>query len=172
MPFRSSSGMASLATCRTGALVSADGTLNWFCTPNFDGAPIFGALLDPNCGGFCRFGPRGVREGRQCYQGNTATLITAWTDNQSLELSDVMAWPDDERPEEFRDQRAIIRHMKANTEGLVRFDLFPRNEFWEGPRSIEANQGGATFAFKQGSLGIWASFPLIINEHGVLRISN
>ena len=67
---------------RTGALVSADGTLNWFCTPNFDGAPIFGALLDPNCGGFCHFGPRGAREGRQRYDGNTATLITAWTDNR------------------------------------------------------------------------------------------
>jgi GH15 family glucan-1,4-alpha-glucosidase len=152
---------------RTGALVSADGTLNWFCTPNFDGAPIFGALLDPNCGGFCHFGPRGAREGRQRYDGNTATLITAWTDNQSLELSDVMAWPDDERPEEFRDQRAIIRHMKATTEDLVRFDLFPRNEFWEGPKSIEAKEGGASFAFKQGSFGIWASFPLIIAEHGV-----
>ena len=78
-----------------------------------------------------------------------------------------MAWPDDERPKEFRDQRAIIRHMKANTEGLVRFDLFPRNEFWEGPKSIEAKEGGASFAFKQGSFGIWASFPLITAEHGV-----
>ena len=32
---------------RTGALVAADGTLNWFCVPEFDGTPIFGALLDP-----------------------------------------------------------------------------------------------------------------------------
>ena len=54
---------------RTGALVSADGTLNWFCAPSFDGAPIFGALLDPNRGGFCHFGPRGAREGRQRYDG-------------------------------------------------------------------------------------------------------
>jgi GH15 family glucan-1,4-alpha-glucosidase len=152
---------------RTGALVSADGTLNWFCAPNFDGTPIFGALLDPHRGGFCHFGPRGAGEGRQRYEGNTAVLITAWTDNQSLELSDVMAWPDDERPEEFRDQRAIIRHMKAITAGMVRFDLFPRNEFSESPKSIEAKEGGATFAFKRGSIGIWASFPVIVAEHGV-----
>ena len=32
---------------RTGALIAADGTLNWFCVPDFDGPPLFGALLDP-----------------------------------------------------------------------------------------------------------------------------
>jgi len=41
---------------RMGALVAADGTVNWFCAPEFDGPPIFGALLDPERGGFCRFG--------------------------------------------------------------------------------------------------------------------
>lgn len=78
-----------------------------------------------------------------------------------------MAWPDEVRPKEFRDQRAIIRHLKTASETLVRFDLFPRIEFSESPKSIETNEAGATFAFKQGSLGIWASFPLIIAEHGV-----
>jgi hypothetical protein len=42
---------------RTGAMVAADGTINWFCVPNFDSSPLFGALLDPEDGGFCRIGP-------------------------------------------------------------------------------------------------------------------
>jgi trehalase-like protein len=50
---------------RTGALVAADGTLDWFCAPDFDGKPIFGALLDPEKGGHCRLGPIEARLGEQ-----------------------------------------------------------------------------------------------------------
>ena len=48
---------------RTGALVAADGSLSWFCVPDFDGPPLFGALLDPKRGGFCRFAPKVARWG-------------------------------------------------------------------------------------------------------------
>jgi Domain of unknown function (DUF5911) len=63
---------------RTGTLVAADGTLNWFCVPNFDGSPLFGALLDPKCGGFCRFGPSQVSLGKQHYLSETAAVVTSW----------------------------------------------------------------------------------------------
>ena len=65
---------------RTGALVAADGTLNWFCAPDFDCPPVFGALLDPVRGGFCRFGPVEAALGRQRYQDGTATVLTSWPD--------------------------------------------------------------------------------------------
>jgi GH15 family glucan-1,4-alpha-glucosidase len=151
---------------RTGALVAADGTLDWFCAPNFDGPPIFGVLLDPDCGGFCRFGPPGAKEGQQRYEADTAKLVTSWSDQQ-LELSDLMAWPDEKRPVEFRDQRGIIRHLKAAQDGTARFDLFPRQEFSKSPKSVAAAEGGAIFTFADGSLGVWASFPLNLTDQGV-----
>ena len=82
---------------RTGALVAADGTHNWFCVPNFDSPPLFGTLLDPESGGFCRFGPARASLGRQRYLSETAAVVTSWRvaaeESGAFELTDVMAWP-------------------------------------------------------------------------------
>jgi GH15 family glucan-1,4-alpha-glucosidase len=148
-------------------MVAADGTLNWFCAPNFDGDPFFGALLDPDRGGYCRLGPARAEEGKQRYEEATAVLVTSWPGTEELQLSDVMAWPDDERPAEFRDQRAILRHLKTTSGAGARFDLFPRRKFSDSPASLDPVEGGAIFTFTDGSLGVWASFPLTVGDGGV-----
>ncbi len=93
-------------------MVAADGTLNWFCVPNFDSAPLFGILLDPAEGGFCRCGPARASLGRQHYLVDTTAVVTSWRgvaeEFDALELTDVMAWPDDERSESAHDQRIIV----------------------------------------------------------------
>jgi GH15 family glucan-1,4-alpha-glucosidase len=39
------------------ALVSSDGTIDWFCPDRFDGPSVFGALLDGDRGGYYRIAP-------------------------------------------------------------------------------------------------------------------
>src|SRR3712207_3544585 len=62
---------------QTAALVSTDGTVDWFCCPRFDSPSIFASLLDHDRGGHFRVGPDGDDYvSRQLYFPDTAILIT------------------------------------------------------------------------------------------------
>ena len=42
---------------QTSALVSTDGTVDWFCCPRFDSPSVFASLLDAERGGYFRIAP-------------------------------------------------------------------------------------------------------------------
>src|SRR5262249_56635377 len=46
---------------QTAALVTTDGTIDFFCCPRFDSPSVFASLLDANRGGYFRIGPAGDR---------------------------------------------------------------------------------------------------------------
>jgi Domain of unknown function (DUF5911) len=46
-----------IGNLQTAALVSIDGTVDWFCAPRFDSPSIFGCLLDHDHGGHFRIRP-------------------------------------------------------------------------------------------------------------------
>jgi len=77
-PFPPIAEYAFLSDCHTGALVAPDGSVEWLCLPRFDGASIFGALLDRSAGSF-RLAPYGVEvpAGRR-YEPGTNVLETTW----------------------------------------------------------------------------------------------
>jgi GH15 family glucan-1,4-alpha-glucosidase len=151
---------------RTAALVANDGTLDWFCAPDFDGPPIFGSLLDVSRGGYCRWGPRTASPGRQQYLPDTAAVVTTWPEVPGVELADLMAWPSDERAEELRKQRVIIRRLRATKKTSVVFELFPRYAFAEAPEPAIRCENRTVFSFEGGYLGFWSSFPTEANAEG------
>jgi Glycosyl hydrolases family 15 len=85
-----------------GALVSADGTIDWYCPAHLSGQPACWSLLDP-AGGAVRVGP--VRAGsdagrrlpphRQDYRRGSNVLETVLFDGAGgrLSITDVLAWP-------------------------------------------------------------------------------
>jgi alpha,alpha-trehalase len=77
-PFSPIDEYAFLSNCHTGALVAADGAIDWLCVPRFDSPSVFGALLDREAGAF-RLGPFGINvpSGR-AYEPGTNTLVTTW----------------------------------------------------------------------------------------------
>jgi GH15 family glucan-1,4-alpha-glucosidase len=77
-PFPPIAEFAFLSNCHTGALVAADGSVDWLCVPRFDSPSVFGSLLDREAGMF-RFGPFGINvpSARQ-YEPGTNVLETTW----------------------------------------------------------------------------------------------
>lgn len=153
---------------RTAALVAADGTIDWFCLPNYDGQTLFATLLDVERGGYWRVGPTVPTTGTQHYLENTPALTTTWQSHEGeLEITDLMAWPENDRIARNRDRRVIVRRLRC-IRGAMSFAmrLEPRLDFGDAP-AVKAADGGATLNVGGQPMGLWASFPVTVTEHGV-----
>ena len=77
-PFPPIADYAFLSNCHTGALVAADGAIDWLCVPAFDSPSVFGSLLDRQAG-FFRLGPFGINHpAARSYESGTNVLVTSW----------------------------------------------------------------------------------------------
>jgi alpha,alpha-trehalase len=65
-----------IGNCRTAALVSRRGSIDWFCLPDFDSPAIFSKLLDEEKGGSFHFEVSDDYRITQNYHGNTNILLT------------------------------------------------------------------------------------------------
>jgi alpha,alpha-trehalase len=77
-PFPPIADYAFLSNCHTGALVAADGAIDWLSAPSFDSPSMFGSLLDREAG-FFRFAPFGINHPTaRVYMPGTNVLETTW----------------------------------------------------------------------------------------------
>jgi len=128
---------------QTAALISTDGSVDWFCCPRFDSPSVFGALLDPGAGHF-RIRPEtsGYRA-RQMYLPDTAVLITRFLSEAGIgELIDFM--PPTGR--EATDTHRLVRMLRC-VRGEMSFaiDLAPRFNYGRAPHVLEPTEHGAVF---------------------------
>ena len=90
---------ALLSDCRSAALVSRDGSIDWLCFPRFDGPSVFGRLLD-DAAGHWSIRPVGAThyETTRRYVDDTLVLETTFTTaGGSVTLTDALAVGRNER---------------------------------------------------------------------------
>ena len=105
---------------QTAALVSTDGTIDWFCAPRFDSPSIFAALLDQEKGGYFRVAPNGAKYvTKQLYLPGTPILITRFMTADGVgEVVDFMPIAG----ELATDRHRLVRMFRV-VRGQMRFQL-------------------------------------------------
>jgi GH15 family glucan-1,4-alpha-glucosidase len=80
-----------IGNCRSAALISKTGSLEWCCLPEFDSSSVFAKILDEKIGGSFEIHVSEEYKISQRYKKNTAVLITRFTDgDNTFELHDFM----------------------------------------------------------------------------------
>src|SRR5215831_2941346 len=129
---------------QTAALVTTDGTLDWFCCPRFDSPSVFASLLDADRGGFFKIAPdRDDYVSKQLYLPDTAILITRFMTPDGVgEVHDFM--PVIEGP--ATDRHRLVRNIRV-VRGTMRFaiEIQPRFDYARKSHTLELSTDGAVF---------------------------
>src|SRR5690349_9829983 len=130
---------------QTAALVSTDGSIDWFCCPRFDSPSVFGALLDDERGGHFRVRPAGGTpyEAKQMYFPDTAIVITRFiTEGGAGEVVDFMP-PAGREP---TGNHRLVRMLRC-VRGQMSFevDIAPRFDYGRQAHRTELTEHGIVF---------------------------
>jgi GH15 family glucan-1,4-alpha-glucosidase len=144
-----------IGDCRTVALISRDGAIDWLCLPDIHSPSVFGALLDRERGGSFRIcAPGGAPAGRS-YREDTNILETEFAaPDGRFKLIDFMP-VDEEGDDSLNPEREIIRIIEC-TAGTpeVEIHFAPRPDYARKPALLR----------KRDKLG-W-----VLQEHGKLYL--
>lgn len=171
-----------LSDSRSGALVGKDGSIDWWCPHRFDGASVFGRLLDPNAGHF-RLAPVGVggpgHRVERAYQPDTLVLRTVHhTPHGSVAVTDALAAEMGARAHELgMNSPAVLIRVVEGLSGRVRMalDFAPRPEYGlltpylhEQPDGgVLAAAGPVVLVLRAGSLHLRAGVDRVTQEFEV-----
>ena len=160
MPYQPIENYGIIGNMRTTAMVSMNGSIDWYCYPHFDSPSIFGAILDDKRGGRFQLSAdaEGVRH-KQFYWPSTNVLVTRFLLKDGIaELDDFMPVG---LPSDSPEYRHLYRRVRC-VRGKVRVSLVCRPAFDYGRQShetlIEAN--GATFKSSGMTLALSGAVPL------------
>ncbi|TAI49198.1 glycoside hydrolase family 15 protein [Flagellimonas allohymeniacidonis] len=158
-----------IGNCRSAALISDTGSLDWCCLPQFDSTSVFAKLLDEKKGGSFEIITKHNYEIHQKYHRNTAILITRYSDGENtFEVHDFM--PRYHKPNgKYNAPPEIVRYIKY-VSGKPRFSVLydPKLEYALGQTSNHVKRDfivSLTHKQKFDTLFMYTSF----NKQTVLK---
>ena len=135
-----------IGNMRSIALVSMEGSIDFFCFPNFDSPTVFAALLDNERGGsFCIWAELENQRTRQLYLPDTNILLTRFlSDSGVAEITDFMPILAGKKGEIYAHQ--IIRMVRV-IKGEIQFRMrcAPRFNYARNQHVASAEQDSVHF---------------------------
>ncbi|MGY1618220.1 glycoside hydrolase family 15 protein [Geodermatophilus sp. SYSU D00691] len=129
---------------QTAALVTTDGSIDWFCCPRFDSPSVFGALLDDERGGRFRIRPADTSyTSKQMYLPDTAVVVTRYFTPEGMgQVVDFMP----PAGGTATDRHRIVRLLDC-VRGRITFDveLAPRFDYGRRRHTVDVTEHGAVF---------------------------
>ncbi len=123
-----------IGNCRTAALVSDEGAIEWMCLPKFDSASVFSKILDKEKGGEFGIIPSGAYEIKQAYIPRTNLLVTRFTNGaDTFEIVDFMPRYKEEEPDYYAPPDVVryIRHISGKPKIRIHYKpamVYAQNE--------------------------------------------
>ncbi|MFG3307978.1 glycoside hydrolase family 15 protein [Streptomyces wuyuanensis] len=130
---------------QTAALISTQGTIDWYCTPRFDSPSVFGSLLDSDNGGYFKVAPVDrTYATKQLYLPDTAVLVTRFmTEAGAGEVVDFMPVTGSTATRRHR----LVRLLRCVRGSLTfKVDIVPRFNYGRSPHKLHYTERGAVFA--------------------------
>ncbi len=122
-----------IGNCKSAALISKSGSLDWCCLPDFDSSSFFAKILDEKIGGCFSVEPVGEYKITQKYIDRTNVLVTSFTDGENaFDLVDFMPRFQNSEGQYHCPPEVVryIRHVKGVPQVRINYD--PRHSQTEG----------------------------------------
>ncbi|HEY2654478.1 MAG TPA: trehalase-like domain-containing protein [Solirubrobacteraceae bacterium] len=152
------------------ALVGTNGTIDWYCCPNFDSPSVFGSILDARRGGCYCLAPTGRSwTSKQLYFPDTAVLITRFLTPDGVgEVEDFM--PVAQGIGGGHRQRVVRRLLAVRGQVGFELDCSPRFDYGRAEHAVERHEHGVLFRSPDCTLSLATETPLQIVD-GAARAS-
>ncbi|AKU92376.1 glycoside hydrolase family 15 protein [Vulgatibacter incomptus] len=158
-----------IGDCRSAALISREGSLDWLCWPRFDGPSLFAAILDHEKGGRFRIRPSTRHVSTRRYLPGTNVLETRFeTSHGTLVLTDLMPVATEAEKKRLVSPEHEVLRVARCEEGEVELEVEydPRPDFGRKPAKLRFHErlGVSCAVGRHGQLLLRSQVPL--HPHG------
>jgi GH15 family glucan-1,4-alpha-glucosidase len=152
------------------ALVGMNGSIDWYCSPNFDSPSVFAAILDDEKGGYFQIRPADsgrTAKQKQFYWPDTNILITRFLSPDGVgSILDFMPVSGIHSHGVIHDLIRVVQVVRGSMR--FRMECRPAFNYARDKHDTVMQTGGACFFSQNLSLGLATNVPITKDGNGVV----
>jgi GH15 family glucan-1,4-alpha-glucosidase len=169
-PYPPISDYAIIGNCRSAALVSSAGSIDWLCWPRFNSPSVFAALLDGRQGGRFVVSPAGPFTSTRRYVGESAVLETTFRTPTGVgTLTDLMSVTQEgDKADELWPDHEVLRRIEC-IEGTLDVEVLydPRPDYARDVPWFRSTPFGLVCAHRNQVFALQSERPVeLASDHG------